>query len=71
MNIDVTALKRFTLNDRFRMEFAGQIYNLVNHAQYVPGYTNDIQPTSHSADASVCVVAADQLPARRGRQRGE
>jgi hypothetical protein len=52
-NFDITALKRFTLTERFRLEFAGQIFNLFNHAQYVPGYTNDIQPTTHSADASV------------------
>jgi hypothetical protein len=52
-NFDVTALKRFNLTERFRLEFAGQIYNLFNHPQYVPGFVNDIQPTSHSADASV------------------
>jgi hypothetical protein len=52
-NIDVTAMKGFSLSDRFRLEFAGQIYNVLNHAQYVPGFVNDIQPTTHSADASV------------------
>jgi hypothetical protein len=52
-NIDVTALKRFNLSDRWKVEFAGQIYNLINHPQYVPGFVNDIQPTTHSADASV------------------
>jgi hypothetical protein len=52
-NIDITAMKRFNLSDRWRIEFAGQIYNLLNHPQYVPGFTNDIQPTIHSADASV------------------
>ena len=52
-NIDVTAMKRFNLNDRWRIEFAGQIYNLLNHAQFVPGFVNDIQPTTHSAYASV------------------
>ena len=52
-NIDITAMKGFNLSDRFRIEFAGQIYNLLNHPQYVPGFVNDIQPTTHSADASV------------------
>ena len=46
-------MKRFSLTDRWRIEFAGQIYNLFNHPQYVPGFVNDIQPTTHSADASV------------------
>lgn len=52
-NFDVTALKRFTIGDRFHIEFAGQIYNLFNHPQYVPGFVNDIQPTANSASASV------------------
>ena len=52
-NIDLTAMKRFNLTERFRMEFAAQVYNLFNHPQYVPGFVNDIKPTTHSADASV------------------
>ena len=52
-NIDVTAMKRFSLTERVRIEFAGQVYNVLNHPQYVPGFVNDIQPTTHSADASV------------------
>ncbi len=52
-NFDVTAMKRFNLTERFRLEFAAQVYNLFNHPQYVPGFVNDIQPTTHSADASV------------------
>jgi hypothetical protein len=46
-------LKRFSLTERWRIEVAGQAYNLFNHPQYVPGFVNDIQPTQHSADASV------------------
>jgi hypothetical protein len=52
-NIDITAMKRFNVSDRVQIQFAGQIYNLFNHPQYVPGFVNDIQPTTHSADASV------------------
>jgi len=52
-NIDITALKRFTFSDRFHVEFGGQAYNLLNHPQYVPGFVNDIQPTTNSASASV------------------
>jgi len=52
-NVDITLLKRFSLTERWRIEFAGQAYNLFNHPQYVPGFVNDIQPTQHSADASV------------------
>lgn len=52
-NIDITAMKRFNISDRFHIEFAGQIFNLLNHPQYVPGFVNDIMPTSNSASASV------------------
>jgi hypothetical protein len=52
-NIDITALKRFSFSDRFHVEFGGQAFNLLNHPQYVPGFVNDIQPTSNSASASV------------------
>ena len=52
-DVDLTAMKRFNLTERFHMEFAAQVYNVFNHPQYVPGWVNDIQPTTHSADASV------------------
>lgn len=51
-NVDITAMKRFNLTERWRVEFAGQIYNLFNHPQYVPGFINDVQPVQTAADAS-------------------
>lgn len=43
-DIDLTALKRFTITERFKVEFQAQAFNLLNHPQYVGGYLNDIQP---------------------------
>jgi hypothetical protein len=43
-DIDVTAVKRFTITERFKVEFQAQAFNLFNHPQYVAGFINDIAP---------------------------
>lgn len=45
-NIDMTAVKRFTLTERYRIEFQTQFYNIMNHPQFVGGSLNDIAPVS-------------------------
>jgi Carboxypeptidase regulatory-like domain len=35
-NFDATALKRFTITERYRIEFAVQAFNLLNHPQFLP-----------------------------------
>ena len=43
-NLDLTALKRFTLTERFKIEFRASASNVLNHAQYIGGYLNDVAP---------------------------
>jgi hypothetical protein len=43
-DVDITALKRFSITERFRIEFQAQAFNLFNHPQYVGGFINDIAP---------------------------
>ncbi len=43
-NIDLSLLKRFTLTERFRLEFSARVFNTFNHPQYVGGYVNDVHP---------------------------
>jgi hypothetical protein len=43
-NVDVTALKRITITERFRVEFRASATNVLNHAQYIGGFLNDVQP---------------------------
>jgi hypothetical protein len=43
-DVDVTALKRFAINERFKIEFRASATNVLNHAQYVGGFLNDVQP---------------------------
>jgi hypothetical protein len=42
-DVDLTALKRFTITERFKVEFAAQIFNVLNHPQFVAGSLNDVQ----------------------------
>lgn len=41
-DIDMSALKRFTITERYRVEFQAQFFNLLNHPQWVAGNINDI-----------------------------
>jgi hypothetical protein len=34
-NFDATAIKRFTITERYRVEFGVQAFNLVNHPQFI------------------------------------
>jgi hypothetical protein len=43
-NLDVTALKRFTITERFRVEFRASATNVLNHPQYIGGFLNDVGP---------------------------
>jgi hypothetical protein len=43
-DIDITALKRFNITERFRIEFQVQAFNVFNHPQYVGGFINDVAP---------------------------
>jgi hypothetical protein len=40
-NIDLTLLKRFSLTERFKLEFSARATNIFNHPQYTGGYLND------------------------------
>ena len=36
-NLDLTAVKRFSYRDRYKLEFQVQAFNVLNHSQYLPG----------------------------------
>ncbi len=42
-NWDVQLKKQFNFGEVRKLQFAGQAFNLFNHAQYVPGYVSNIQ----------------------------
>ena len=41
-DFDVTAVKRFSLTERYKIEFSANAFNVLNHPQFVPGSLNDI-----------------------------
>jgi len=41
-NLDLTAVKRISITERFKVEFNANAFNLFNHAQFVPGSLNDV-----------------------------
>jgi Carboxypeptidase regulatory-like domain/TonB dependent receptor len=43
-DIDFAILKRFTITERYKVEFQAQAFNVLNHPQYVAGFLNDIAP---------------------------
>jgi hypothetical protein len=41
-NLDFAASKRFTVFTRYSLEFGAQGFNVLNHAQYIPGSVDDV-----------------------------
>ncbi len=51
-NLDLTALKRFTLTEQKKIEFSAQALNVLNHPQFVPGSLNDVQSIGYTGSRS-------------------
>lgn len=54
-NVDATFLKRISISERYKVEFAGQFYNLFNHAQFIPGFINNTGPLTFSTSGPAIV----------------
>lgn len=50
-DLDVTAVKRFTITERFKVEFQAGFFNVLNHPQYIGGSLNDVLPVSFTGAA--------------------
>jgi len=48
-NFDVTALKRFSFTERYKVEFQAGAYNLLNHPQFVPGSLNNVNSIGYTS----------------------
>jgi len=60
-DFDVTALKRFTITERFKVEFSAQIYNLLNHPQFVGGLINDVASDGITGSARNALVPSSGI----------
>lgn len=43
-DVDLTAVKRISISERYKVEFQAQAFNLLNHPQWVGGRLNDVAP---------------------------
>ena len=49
-NVDLAAYKRLTFHDRYGIELGAQAFNVLNHAQYIPGTVDNVNATSFTAN---------------------
>ena len=47
-NLDFSILKRINFTEHTSFEFSASALNLLNHAQYVPGYISDVAPLGYT-----------------------
>lgn len=45
-NIDASLSKKFNVNERMKLQFSAQAFNLLNHPQFIPGFVSDLTPVS-------------------------
>jgi hypothetical protein len=51
-NLDLTAGKHFNFTERARLEFQAQFLNVLNHAQFTPGFTNRVDSIGFTGTAA-------------------
>jgi len=60
-DVDITALKRFTITERFKIEFRASASNLFNHPQYIGGELNDVQPLGFTGSERAILEPSNPL----------
>lgn len=48
-NLDATAIKRISFTNRYSIEFDAQAFNVLNHAQYIPGAVDNINSVGYTS----------------------
>ncbi len=48
-NLDLAAYKRFTIFEHYSLEFGAQAFNVLNHAQYIPGSVDNVNGPSYTS----------------------
>jgi hypothetical protein len=54
-NVDFSAYKRFTVHG-YSIEVGAQAFNVLNHAQYIPGSVDDVAPRGYTASYNLQTV---------------
>ncbi|HTP35815.1 MAG TPA: carboxypeptidase regulatory-like domain-containing protein [Candidatus Acidoferrales bacterium] len=51
-NFDATIAKSINITERYKLQFAGRFFNILNHPQYVGGYLSDVAPIGFTDTAT-------------------
>ncbi len=57
-NVDLSAFKRITVREHYSFEFGAQAFNVLNHAQYIPGTVDNVNATSYTASYNFQTVTS-------------
>ena len=55
-NLDLTALKRISISDRYKLEVQLQAFNVLNHSQYLPGSLNTVNSVTSTGSGAANFV---------------
>jgi hypothetical protein len=55
-NLNFAALKRFSIKERTSIELHAQVFNILNHPQYIPGSINDVFPVQNGSTLSRSIL---------------
>ena len=66
-NVDVSAIKRFTVFEHYSMEVGVQAFNALNHAQYIPGSVDDVGAYSYTGLSYQTILAGGKPSSNFGR----
>ncbi len=59
-NLDFAAFKRFSVRERYSLEFGGQVFNVLNHAQYLPGSVDDVNAYAYTGLSYQTILTGGQ-----------
>jgi hypothetical protein len=51
-NVDAALVKRISITERYKLEFQAQVWNVLNHSQYIGGYVNNINSLGFTDDTT-------------------
>ncbi len=59
-DLDLTAMKRVNITERYAFEFQAQAYNVLNHPQFIPGFVNQVNGQAYTTSTVTSYVRANQ-----------
>jgi Carboxypeptidase regulatory-like domain/TonB dependent receptor len=63
-DLDLTLAKNINITERYQVQFAARVFNVLNHPQYVGGFISDVQPatTANGNDPTTSLVHNFLIP---------